>query len=99
MFDDIIVASRARLACRDRLASSNPRPLLFDVRHTRGKGSVLVHPDCARPGKWRVTSFDGNDPTGHVDVETFADAIREAYQFGADMMTARNPPKTIERAP
>jgi hypothetical protein len=90
-FDDIVAESRARLAERDRIASSDPRPLLFDVRHARGQGSVLVHMCCVRPGKWRVTSFDKVEPTGHVEVETFSDAVREAYQLGADMMTARAP--------
>ena len=90
-FDDILAASKARLACRDRLTLSNPRPLLFDVRHARGKGSVLVHQCMVRPGKWRITSFDGIEPTGHVDVETFADAIRDAYQLGADMFSAKDP--------
>jgi hypothetical protein len=90
-FDDIVAASRARLAARDRIASSNPRPLLFDVRHARGKGSVLVHRCCVRPGEWRVTSFDRDEPTGHIEVETFADAIREAYQVGADMLSAKDP--------
>lgn len=90
-FDDMLAASTARLAARDRLASSDPRPLLFDVRHARGKGSVLVHQCMVRPSKWRVTSFDGIEPTGYIECDTFADAIREAYQCGADMFSVKDP--------
>lgn len=90
-FDDILAASKARLAARDRLASSNPSPLLFDVRHARGNGSVIVHRCCVRPDKWRATLFDKVEPTGHIECETFVDAIREAYQLGADMFSAKDP--------
>jgi hypothetical protein len=52
---------------------------------------MLVHHCMVRLGKWRVTSFDGVEPTGHIECDTFADAIRDAYQCGADMFSAKDP--------
>jgi hypothetical protein len=44
--------------------------------------SVLVSPDLETVGKWRMTYFDEDGPSGHVEFPTAKAAFREALDQG-----------------
>lgn len=54
--------------------------------------AVAVHRDTYPEtlGQWRVTRFEGSEPTGHLTVRTFGDALREADEWRAVLWLARS---------
>lgn len=65
----------------ERIASGEPRPLSFRCAHG---GTILVTRCASEPGKWRATRIDEDgEPSGHSARDTFADAVRAAYDRGA----------------
>lgn len=44
--------------------------------------TLLVSLDPSKPGQWRITRFDGNEPTGHTECATYEAAVRELYMLG-----------------
>lgn len=51
---------------------------------------IIVHPSTRHPGKWQMTWFSDGVPTGHLDCETQAEALKEAHRNGADIMSDLN---------
>ena len=72
-------AVEASLAHVPTLLTDRSRP---DWRH-------LVSLDPSRPGGWRATRFEADEPVGHVECAGFVEAMREAVMRGADVDTAR----------
>lgn len=57
----------------------------FNVPRRSGGGHLIVGRDVRRPGKWMVGFVDDKlEPTGHIEADTFADAIKEA-SYGANL--------------
>lgn len=49
----------------------------------------MIHPDCVNVGGWRVTRFEGDEPTGHTELATFEKAVLEAHWYNPDYSTVR----------
>lgn len=79
--DDLMAASRARLAARDaevtRLAADDA-PVRFQSEDGQQRALVSQSPD--QPGRWRVTYIDDAGPVRHSDFDTKADALRRALE-------------------
>lgn len=41
-------------------------------------------------GQWRVTRFDGSEPSGHITLRTFGEALKEAQEWRAVLPLARS---------
>jgi hypothetical protein len=74
------MATRARI---EELAATD-RPSIWMHRHNP-KGKAVVSKDPSKPGAWRVTHFDGETPTGHMEASSHAGALLAAHQSGADL--------------
>ena len=62
-------------ATRAALASTGGRP----SRWPRLDGEVLISPDPAKPGHWRVTDLDASGkPSGYIEAASEEEAFREA---------------------
>lgn len=92
-------ADRARVeAALSALVQAGPRSLAFPDRR-RPEERLFVHLDTypGRLGCWRVTRLapDAGElaPFGHFASTTFAAALREAWEHGADLSSP------LERAP
>ncbi len=94
---DIFAAAAERRAIRDALTASPPRALTMPVRE-RGtvapRLSLLISldPSKSRPDspRWRVTRWEGDAPTGHVEAEDWAAAVRAADYAGGDLGAAKD---------
>lgn len=86
--DEIMSAAKASRMARDNLMSSTPRPLVLPRRNL---GPVLVSRCPTEPNRWRATFFfaDG-EPSGHVVLDTFAEAVAEAVRAGGVPTEARD---------
>jgi len=54
---------------------------------------LLVHRDmhANHRGGWRVTRFEGEEPTGHTQHGTFTDAVRMCLDWRGRLDEAREP--------
>ncbi len=66
-------AFRARI---DSVVAGGERSIAFADRN-RANVEHLVSPDT-RTGKWRITRVEDGTPVGHMEFDTFADAITQA---------------------
>jgi hypothetical protein len=94
--DDAFAASRLRRIHRTKLAASTPRAVLFAY----GDGSVLIHPDCANAGGWRLTRFEpteeGIRPTGHTECPTWERVVDQLQFYSVDFASIRDvSPSTV----
>ncbi len=82
-FLKLLEAAQANIARKTSLAekwASEGASLKF---HKSGTSrSVLVSPDLETVGKWRMTYFDEDGPSGHVEFPTAKAAFREALDQG-----------------
>ena len=82
-FLKLLEAAQANIARKTSLAekwASEGASLKF---HKSGTSrSVLVSPDLETVGKWRITYFDEDGPSGHVEFPTAKAAFREALDQG-----------------
>lgn len=85
VLDRILAESRRRQAVAATLA---PGSYAFDDPR-RPAWRHLVSLDPSKPGRWRATRFEGEDPVGHVEAPDFAGAVRAAVESGANVDTAR----------
>lgn len=62
--------------------------------------AVAVHRDTYPEtlGQWRVTRFDGSEPSGHMTLRTFGEALKEAQEWRAVLPLARSL-KSLSGAP
>jgi len=84
--NQVLSETRQRMA---RLKHHQSQPAKTALYPTRGKDnghSVLISPDFNHEGKWRKTYFwPNNEPVGHAEGLDYPEAIRHAYDSGADL--------------
>lgn len=77
----IIAEQDARRAKLDAFCAAGPRTVIMPGGWPPKAPLVLViHKDSARPGKWRITRFEGDEPIGHTEPETWKDAVKIAVE-------------------
>lgn len=103
-FRAILTAAQTRRATREALIASTPRPLTMPVCERGGSAAtsaplpsrlsllVSLDPSKSRPGApcWRVTRWEGDTPTGHVEAEDWGAAIAAADYAGGDLGAAKD---------
>lgn len=84
--------ARARLREAEVLTflAGGERPVRIVAGWPSARVVLLVHPDVANAGGWRVTRFDatGTVPEGHTEHSTFEDAARETRAWNANLSEA-----------
>lgn len=83
MSRDIFAETRARMAAREAMANGAPTPFSAPLRS--GAGEVIVHRCTVVAGQWQASLFVGGEPTGHRGPLAWPDAVRAAYEYGADI--------------
>lgn len=79
-----VKAQRAREEARIAELCGDDAPVRLDAK--RGAATYLVHPSCGAGGGWRVTAFEGDEPTGHMLAASKGDALRRALEMGARLV-------------
>jgi SNF2 family DNA or RNA helicase len=79
-FDAMQRRHESRQALAVHLAAAG-RPVKFTT-DVEGQ-TLLAGPDMSKPGGFRVTRFDGGEPSGHYENETLQGAIYDALKSGA----------------
>lgn len=76
---EIIAEQDFRAANIESFATSNDGRAFYAVpRRTSGLTSVIVSPSLQTRGGWRLTRFERQEPTGHVECGSYADAVKIA---------------------
>jgi hypothetical protein len=87
-FPDPFAYAAERTHQRSVAIELGPRNVGFE---RRDDGAVVVHRDPSKPGQWRATLLDANrEFVGHIESQTFAGAIRHAFDSGAKFETMRD---------
>jgi len=76
----LIQQAKANLAAVSKVASQEPRSMLFGNRAGTSHGFVSLDP--SKPNQWRVTHFVKGQPSGHTEAASFSDAIKKAHSYG-----------------
>ena len=76
----LIQQAKANLAAVHKVASQEPRSMLFGNRAGTSHGFVSLDP--SKPNQWRVTHFVKGQPSGHTEAASFSDAIKKAHSYG-----------------
>lgn len=76
----LIQQAKANLAAVHKVASQEPRPMLFGNKAGTSHGFVSLDP--SKPNQWRVTHFVKGQPSGHTEAASFSDAIEKAHSYG-----------------
>ncbi len=77
----LIQQAKANLAAVHKVASQEPRPMLFGGKNGSGRHG-FVSLDPSKPNQWRVTHFVKGQPSGHTEADSFSDAIKKAHSYG-----------------
>jgi 8-oxo-dGTP pyrophosphatase MutT (NUDIX family) len=77
----LIQQAKANLAAVHKVASQEPRPMLFGGKNGSGRHG-FVSLDPSKPNQWRVTHFVKGKPSGHTEADSFSDAIEKAHSYG-----------------
>jgi len=87
-FPDPFAHATERARQRNIAIELGPRNVGFD---RCDDGTVVVHRDPSKPGQWRATLLDAKrEFVGHIESQTFAGAIRHAFDNGAKFETMRD---------
>lgn len=76
----LIQQAKSRLEGVKKVASQEPRPMIFSSKDGKNHGFVTVDP--SKQGQWRVTHFVNGKPAGHTEAPTFSHAIKAAHESG-----------------
>lgn len=97
--DHLIAETQRKKREREMLADTLLKDRASDqsVEFTRADGEkAMVGPDVSKPGRFRLTRFDGSGPVGHAEAPTMRDAVllalKEAYRPAetADQLVKNN---------
>lgn len=81
--NDLLAKARARIADRDiKVAQLSKRGGSIRLTHSDKTRGALVGPDMSKKGKFRVTYFDKDGPSGHTEHNSLETALRDALQQG-----------------
>lgn len=84
----ILARLRDRDAAVDEFVAEHPAGISFAAAPAKDIGltRIVVSPDTATRGAWRVTRFDKRGPAGHIGPVEFPRAVRIAVEdFGVDL--------------
>lgn len=79
---ELLAAARSRIAAREELVSKLATQSPDGVRLQNGERRALVSRDPSAPGKFRVTFFDAQGPSNHLELGTYEEALQEALKVG-----------------
>lgn len=85
--DDVFARIEARIAAR-KAAIENYIVTYGELPFrspSRDGWVLLVSKDPSKPTQWRVTRFEGDEPVGHTEAQTFRDAISVVYDYGGQV--------------
>lgn len=81
--DQIIAEQDAAARARSEVAAMVEASGSIELLHRRISGwAAAVTRDPSKPGRWRMTRFDSDGASGHIECATAADAVREAWDAG-----------------